>query len=214
MTVQVIIADVHRMLREALVMVLERQDDIKVVGQAEDGAEAIERCHALRPDVLVLDIPMPRLNGVEVARSLGRKLPKVRILVLSAYTDKRFVYETLKAGAAGYMTKAAALSELPRAIRAIAIGQQYLSPEIRESLKDAVTPDGKLNLAVAPQLSPREREVLHLVADGVRSAAIARRLGITEATVEVHRRNLMRKLDIRNIADLTKYALREGITSL
>ena len=214
MTIQVVIADDHRMLRDALVMVLERQDDIKVAGQAEDGVEAIERCHALRPDVLVLDIPMPRLNGVEVARSLGRKLPKVRILVLSAYTDKRFVYETLKAGAAGYMTTAAALSELPRAIRAIAMGQQYLSPQISESLKDAVTPDGKLNLEVAPQLSPREREVLHLVADGVRSAAIARRLGITEATVEVHRRNLMRKLDIRNIADLTKYALREGITSL
>jgi two-component system NarL family response regulator len=214
MTIQVVIADDHRMLRDALVMVLERQDDIKVAGQAEDGVEAIERCHALRPDVLVLDIAMPKLNGVEVACSLGRELPQVRILVLSAYTDKRFVYETLKAGAAGYVTKAAALSELPRAIRAIAIGQQYLSPEIRESLKDAVTPDGKLNLEVAPQLSPREREVLHLVADGVRSAAIARRLGITEATVEVHRRNLMRKLDIRNIADLTKYALREGITSL
>lgn len=214
MTIQVIIADDHRMLRDALVMVLERQDDIKVVGQAEDGVEAIERCHALRPDVLVLDIAMPKLNGVEVARSLGRELPEVRILVLSAYTDKRFVYETLKAGAAGYVTKAAASSELPRAIRAIAMGQQYLSPEISESLKDAITPDGNLNLEVAPQLSPREREVLRLVADGVRSAAIARRLGITEATVEVHRRNLMRKLDIRNIADLTKYALREGITSL
>jgi two-component system NarL family response regulator len=157
---------------------------------------------------------MPRLNGVEVARRLGKELPGVRILVLSAYLDKRFVHETLRVGAMGYVTKATASSELPRAIRLAAVGERYLSPEIAESLQDAVTADGQLNLDPSPPLSPREREVLRLVADGVRSAAIARRLGITEATVEVHRRNLMRKLDIRNVADLTKYALREGFTTL
>lgn len=214
MTIQVVIADDHRMLRDALAMVLGREEDIEIVGQAEDGEEALRQCRELHPDVLVLDIAMPKLNGVEVARSLGRELPGIRVLVLSAYMDKRFVSETLKAGAVGYVTKAAASAELPRAIRAAAAGEQYLSPEISQALKDAIGADGKLNLDAAPQLSPREREVLRLVADGVRSAAIARRLGITEATVEVHRRNLMRKLDIRNIADLTKYALREGITTL
>jgi len=213
MTIRVVLADDHRMLRDALVLVLGRETDIEVVGVADDGPSAIALARAHVPDVMVLDIAMPGINGVEVARRVHGNQPHVRILILSAYMDKRFVQETLKAGAAGYVTKAAAAAELPRAIRAVAAGQNYLSPEITSAVVSQFSPNsGDSGSAVA--LSAREREVLRLVADGVRTAAIARRLGITEATVEVHRRNVMRKLDLHGIAELTKYALREGLTAL
>jgi len=214
MTIRVVLADDHRMLRDALVIMLGRETDIEVAGVADDGPSALARAHECAPDVIVLDIAMPGMNGVEVARRLRGELPQIRILVLSAYTDKRFVQETLKAGAAGYVTKAAAATELPRAIRAVASGQNYLSPEITSAVVSQYALDGTDSPPVAPALSAREREVLRLVAEGVRTPAIARRLGITEATVEVHRRNVMRKLDLRTVAELTKYAVREGLTSL
>jgi len=214
MTIRVVLADDHRMLRDALVMVLGRETDIEVAGVADDGPAALARARECVPDVMVLDIAMPGMNGVEVARCLHSEFPQIRILVLSAYTDKRFVQESLKAGAAGYVPKAAAATELPRAIRAVASGQNYLSPEITSAVVSQFAPDGNDSPPVAPALSAREREVLRLVAEGVRTPAIARRLGITEATVEVHRRNVMRKLDLRTVAELTKYAVREGLTSL
>jgi len=213
MTIRVVLVDDHRMLRDALVLVLGRETDIEVAGVADDGPSALALACECVPDVMVLDIAMPGMNGVEVARRLRDKQPHVRILVLSAYMDKRFVQETFKAGAAGYVTKAAAAAELPRAIRAVAAGLNYVSPEITSAVVSQFSPNtGKSGPGAA--LSAREREVLRLVAEGVRTAAIARRLGITEATVEVHRRNVMRKLDLRGIAELTKYAVREGLTAL
>lgn len=214
MTIRVMLADDHRMLRDALIMVLDREADIEVVGVAEDGTSALIKARECDPDVMVLDIAMPGMNGVQVARILSDEVPRIRILALSAYMDKRFVQEALKAGAAGYVTKAAAATELPRAIRAVAAGQNYLSPEITSAVVSQFTSDGGTIVATESPLSAREREVLRLVADGVRTAAIGRRLGITEGTVEAHRRNVMRKLDIRTVAELTKYAVREGLTSL
>ncbi|MEQ1772740.1 MAG: response regulator transcription factor [Burkholderiales bacterium] len=214
MPIRVILVDDHRMLRDALIMVLGGEPDIDVVSVAEDGVSAIERAREHDPDVLVLDIAMPGMNGVQVAQVLRKEMPRIRILALSAYMDKRFVQEILKAGASGYVTKAAAATELPRAIRAVAAGQNYLSPEITSAVVSQFASDGGTGALAGSPLSAREREVLRLVADGVRTAAIGRRLGITEGTVEAHRRNVMRKLEIRTVAELTKYAVREGITSL
>ena len=150
----------------------------------------------------------------DLARRLRKEVPRVRVLALSAYLDKRFVQEMLKAGAAGYVTKTAALTDLPRAIRAVAGGQNYLSPEITAAVVSDIAPPGSSATPPVSALSPREREVLRLVADGVRTTEIARRLGITDATVEVHRRNVMHKLELRTVAQLTKYAVREGLSSL
>jgi two-component system NarL family response regulator len=215
MSIRVMLADDHRMLRDALILILQSEPDMEIAGVAEDGPSTIALARECKPDVLVLDIAMPGINGVQVAQSLRSEMPHVRILVLSAYMDKRFVQESLKAGAAGYVSKAAAATELPRAIRAVASGQNFLSPEITSLVMDQFLPAGG-NAAAADTspLSAREREVLRLVADGVRTVAIARRLGITEGTVEAHRRNVMRKLDLRTVAELTKYAVREGLTSL
>lgn len=214
MTVRVALADDHRMVRDALVMLLARESDIEVTWAVGDGAAALEKAKLSAPDVLVVDIAMPSTNGIDVTRALKREMPSLKVLVLSAYMDKRFVHEALRAGAAGYVAKAAASSELPRAIRAVAEGQNYLSPEITAAVLDHLTPEDTGTGRPVSVLSAREREVLRLVAEGVRSAAIARRLGISEATVEVHRRNVMRKLDLRSVAELTKYAIREGITTL
>ena len=214
MTIRVALADDHRMLLDALISVLASEPDLKVVGVAQDGTSAVKLAQDEAPDVLVLDISMPGMNGVDVARQLHKELPKVRVLALSAYLDKRFVQEMLKAGAAGYVTKTAALTDLPRAIRAVAGGQNFLSAEITAAVVSELSPSGASATPPLSALSPREREVLRLVADGVRTAEIARRLGITEATIEVHRRNVMHKLELRTVAELTKYAVREGLTSL
>lgn len=214
MAIRVALADDHRMLLDALIAVLANEPDISIVGVAHDGPDAIKLVQLHLPDVLVLDIAMPALNGVEVTRRLHKELPKVKVLALSAYLDKRFVQEMLKAGAMGYVTKTAALTDLPRAIRAVSGGQNYLSPEITAAVVSDIAPLGGSATPPLSALSPREREVLRLVADGVRTAEIARRLGITEATVEVHRRNVMHKLELRTVAQLTKYAVREGLSSL
>ncbi len=214
MTIRVALADDHRMLLDALTSVLAIEEGITIVGTANDGPAAIKLAQEAAPDVLVLDISMPGINGIDVARQLHKELPKIKVLALSAYLDKRFVQEMLKAGAAGYVTKTAALTDLPRAIRAVAAGQNFLSTEITAAVVSELAPPGTSVTPPLSALSPREREVLRLVADGVRTAEIARRLGITEATIEVHRRNLMHKLEIRTVAELTKYAVREGLTSL
>ena len=214
MTIRVALADDHRMLLDALTSVLASEEGITIVGTAHDGPTAIKLAQEASPDVLVLDISMPGINGIDVARQLHKEMPEIKVLALSAYLDKRFVQEMLKAGAAGYVTKTAALTDLPRAIRAVAAGQNFLSTEITAAVVSELAPPGTSATPPLSALSPREREVLRLVADGVRTAEIARRLGITEATIEVHRRNLMHKLEIRTVAELTKYAVREGLTSL
>jgi DNA-binding NarL/FixJ family response regulator len=218
MKIRVALADDHRMLLDALIAVLASEPDIEVAGVAHDGSAAIRLAHEQAPDVLVLDIAMPGLNGVDVARRLRKELPAIKVLALSAYVDKRFVQEMLKAGAVGYVAKTAALTDLPRAIRTVAGGQHFLSPEITTAVVNHsdsdITPPAEPVAPPVSTLSPREREVLRLVADGVRTTEIARRLGITEATVEVHRRNVMQKLDLRSVAQLTKYAVREGLSTL
>jgi DNA-binding NarL/FixJ family response regulator len=200
------------MVREALCEVLSKEPDIEVVGQAGQAGEALMQVASLTPDVIVLDIRLPDLNGIEVAARLRDAGVKSKIVALSAFSDKRFVMAMLRAGASAYVTKSAAGTELVRAIRAVAAGEGYFSPEIALTLASEVR-DGPLASDQAP-LGRREREVLRLIAEGVRSPGIALQLHVSLGTVEVHRRNIMRKLGLRTVAELTKHAIREGIVSL
>jgi DNA-binding NarL/FixJ family response regulator len=212
MTIRVLLVEDQRMVREALCEVLTKVPDIEVVGQAGDGRDALEQAAALAPDVVVLDIRLPDLNGVEVAARLRDAGNQAKVVALSALADKRFVTAMLRSGASAYVTKSAAGTELVRAIRAVAQGQGYFSPEIAGALAAEMrdqTPAGE-----AQPLARREREVLRLIAEGVRSPAIATQLQVSVATIEVHRRNIMRKLGLRTVAELTKHAIREGIVSL
>lgn len=210
MTIRVVLAEDHLMFREALRTILEKARDVEVVGEAGDGRSALKLVRERSPNVLVLDIAMPEMNGIDAATSLHASHPRTRILALSAYCGKRYVEEMLKAGASGYVTKGSAGTELMRAIRALAEGKSYLCPEAASAVISTMgtSPDP----GVRASLGQREREVLQLIAEGHRSQQIAERLTISVATVEVHRRNIMRKLGMHSVAELTKYAIREGLT--
>ncbi|MGA0610803.1 response regulator [Caldimonas sp. KR1-144] len=210
--IDVVLADDHRLVREALRAALAHVPQIHVVAEVGDGEAAVDCVRELRPGVVVLDIAMPGLNGIEAAARIRKACESTRIVALSAYSDKRFVTEMLRAGASAYVSKAAAGTELVGAIRAVAAGGSYLSPDVAGALvaemRNASGEEGPA------RLGRREREVLRLIAEGLRSAAIAEQLHIAVATVEAHRRNIMRKLGLHSVAELTKYALREGIVSL
>jgi DNA-binding NarL/FixJ family response regulator len=212
MTINVFLVEDHQMVREALREVLTKEPDISVVGEAGDAQTALERVATTQPDVVVLDIRLPDLNGIEVAARLRDLRNAARIVALSAFSDKRFVTAIVRAGASAYVTKSAAGTELVRAIRAVAAGQGYFSPEIANALVAEVRDSSATG--EPPQLARREREVLRLIAEGVRSPAIAQQMHVSVATIEVHRRNIMRKLGLRSVAELTKHAIREGIVSL
>jgi two-component system NarL family response regulator len=212
MTIRVLLVEDHRMVREALREVLTKVPDMEVVGEAGDAHEGLELARSLAPDVVVLDIRLPDLNGIEVAARLRDSGNQAKIVALSAFSDKRFVTEMLRSGASAYVTKSAAGTELVSAIRAVACGHGYFSPEIAATLVSEVR--DRATTSAGQPLARREREVLRLIAEGARSTEIATQMHITVATVEVHRRNIMRKLGIRTVAELTKHAIREGIASL
>lgn len=212
MTIRVLLVEDHRMVREALCEVLKKVPDIEIVGEAGDAREALTQAVELDPDVVVLDIRLPDVNGVEVAARLRDAGCRAKLVALSAFADKRFVTAMLRSGASAYVTKSAAGTELVQAIRAVAAGHGYFSPEIAGALASEVR--DRPQAGEAQPLARREREVLRLIAEGVRSAAIAEQLHVSVATVEVHRRNIMRKLGLRTVAELTKHAIREGIVSL
>jgi two-component system NarL family response regulator len=209
-TISVLLVEDHQLVREALRDTLAKEPDIRVVGEAGDAVTAYERARSLKPDLVVLDLGLPDVNGIEAAAKLKEQAgvdPK--IVALSAYTDRRFVTEMLRAGASSYVTKSSAGSELIRAIRAVAAGQTYICPEVAGALVSAVREGSEKS--ETPRLSRREREVLRLIAEGTRSPSIAEQLHISLGTVEVHRRNIMRKLGMRTVAELTRYAVREGL---
>lgn len=210
MGIRIFLVDDHHLLREALREKLSREIDFDIVGEAGDGPSALAMIANVAPDVVLLDIGLPDMNGVEIATRLAGRDCSAKIVALSMYSDKRFVMEMLKAGAAGYVTKTADGTELLDAVRAVFAGKRYLSTDVVTALADgagAGADDGR-------RLGRREQEVLRLLAEGRRTADIADHLHISPGTVEVHRRNIMRKLDLHTVAELTRYAIREGITSL
>jgi DNA-binding NarL/FixJ family response regulator len=214
MSIKVALVDDHRMLREALRSLLASESEIEIVGEASDGRGALALADELALDVFVLDIGMPGLNGIEVARQLRRRDPPVKILALSAHTDRQFVLEMLKAGASGYVSKGAASAELIGAIKTVASGGSYFGSEAAGAVLNRLQDEEPKSAPPASVLGSRERQVLSMLANGKRSPDIARQLRIAISTVEVHRRNIMRKLGIHSVAELTKYAVREGLASL
>jgi DNA-binding NarL/FixJ family response regulator len=211
MTVRVLLADDHRLLRELLREQLQKEPDIEVVGEASSGRELMEQLATRPPDLVVLDIGMPDLNGIDAMAELAARHPAVKVICLSGYSDQRYVRAMLKAGAAGYIVKSAAGTELLRAIRAVAAGQSYLCPEAAAAVVRDVRARGGASGGLG-SLGKRELQVLQLLAEGNRSSSIAEKLSISVATVDTHRRNIMRKLDLHTVAELTKFAIREGLT--
>lgn len=213
MSTTILLVDDHRIVREGLRTLLGQQPDLEVVGEAADGRDAVTQARLLRPDVIVMDIAMPELNGVEATRLILAELPQVRVVALSMYADRRFVAEILRAGALGYVLKDGAFEELALAIRTITEGKTYLSPSIAglvvEELMQRSSAPGSPSLG---GLTPRERQVLKLLADGMRPREIAQELSISVKTVEVHKQNLMNKLEIHTASELTRFAIREGLT--
>lgn len=211
---RVLLADDHQLFRDALRLLLEKEPDIEVVAETGDGTEVprLVREHAV--DVVCMDLRMPGMNGVETTRRLTAGSYPVKVIGLSAYPDHQYVVDMMRAGAAGYVTKSEAATELIRAIRSVARNRVYLCPEVMEAVSGALYDgDGDRGSRPPNQLGPRERQVLQLVAEGCSSLQIADRLHIATSTVEVHRRNIMRKLDLHNVADLTRYSIRSGIVS-
>jgi DNA-binding NarL/FixJ family response regulator len=213
MTVRVLLVDDHRMVREGLRSVLERDDGFTVVGEATNGREALSEFIRLKPDVVVMDVAMADLNGIEATSQILSKDPAARVVALSSHADQRYIRAMLAAGACGYVLKANAYDELRRAVEAAAAGNKYLCAEITDRVIESAL-KGLPDTSARSLLGLRELEVLQLIAEGFTSSEIAERLTIATSTVETHRRNIMRKLDIHSVARLTKYAVREGLTSL
>jgi two-component system response regulator NreC len=213
MSIKVVIADDHQIVREGLRAMLEKEHDIKVVGEAVDGRMTERLARELVPDVIIMDVAMPDLNGIEATRQIVAELPGVKIIALSMHDDRRFVLNMFKAGAAGYMLKDCAFKDLAKAIRVVMTHKTYLSHEIADIVvKDYLASTSPTESSVFQLLSPREREVLQLIAEGKTSAQIADNLHISVKTVESHRQQIMIKLKIKSVAELTKYAIREGLT--
>lgn len=213
-TVRVLLADDHQLFRDALRIMLENENNIQVVAETGEGLKVVDLALESRPDVVCMDISMPGMNGIETTRRLLAICPTVKVIGLSAFSDQRYILEMLNAGALGYITKAAAGSQLMLAIRAVLLGRQFLCPDAAGAMARAQPPNAGLAREPASQcLSSRERQVLQLVAEGHTSVQIASHLSMATATVEVHRRNIMRKLDLHSIADLTKFAIRNGLTT-
>jgi len=210
-TLRVLLADDHQLVRDALRLMLEMEPDIKVVAEASNGTDVPRLARQMNVDVVCMDIAMPGMNGIEATEKLLATCPDIRVIGLSAYVDQRFILDMLQAGAAGYVTKADAGEELLRAIRAVRRQQTYLCPAAAAAVTGAMRSNSPQGRFRGGHLGARERQVLQLVAEGNTSPRIAQILHIAPSTVEVHRRNLMRKLDLHNVAELTTYALSCGL---
>jgi len=210
--IKLLLVDDHAVVRQSLRRILDQQPGLLVVGEASDGREALERGEALRPDVVLMDAAMPRLGGIEATRRLLKKVPGIRVLMLSQHTDQATVAEALEAGAMGYVTKTEGLDELRRAIRAVANNEHYLSPELSGFLIRNYLEGKHADSAQATRaLSDREREVVQLVAEGHNSRSMAELLGVSQRTVESHRRKINEKLGFSDTAGLTRWALKHRL---
>lgn len=215
MSLRILLADDHQMFADGLAALLEPEPGLEVVGTVQDGREAVRAAIELEPDVAVMDISMPGLNGIEATRQIIAERPGIKVLCLSMHRERQYLQAALEAGASGYVLKDCSTAVMTAAIRCVADGGIYLCPETTAAALD----EYRTNLAdpkpaVAPVLTPREREVLQLVAEGLTSQEIAAQLGISERTVATHRLHVAKKLDIHSVAGLTKYAIRQGLTTV
>lgn len=215
MSIRILLADNRRIILHILCTVLEKEPDMEVAGMAENGRSTVKMALDLMPDVVVVDINMPDLNGMETIREIRIERPDVKVLALSMYSDRHYVMEMLKAGALGYLVKTNPLNEFAQAVRTVAAGQSYMSPDIAGLLVDnRQNQDQEENAAAVSRLTQREREVFQLVAEGMKSREIAQRLNVSLKTIEAHRHGIMKKLKLRSISELTKLAIKEGLSSI
>lgn len=214
--IRLLLADDHAVVRSGLRLLLEAQPDMVIIGEAENGEEAIRRTAELQPDVVLMDIEMPGMNGIEAARRIKAQSPETSVLALTMYEDDQYFFEMLRAGASGYVPKRAAPDELATAIRAVSRGEVFLHPSLagRLVLDYLQRRDVEEQEPAADDLTPREQEVLTLIAQGLSNNEIADQLVISAKTVDRHRENIMRKLNLHNRVDLVKYALRKGLIDL
>jgi DNA-binding NarL/FixJ family response regulator len=215
MSIRIIIADDHEIMREGLRAMIEKQPDMEIVAEAENGRTAVKLAREQKPDVFIMDVSMPDLNGIEATRQIVAEVPKVKVLALSMHSDSQFVSEMLTAGVSGYLLKDCAFEELTRAIYAVFKNQSYLSPSIAHTvIKDYVQQQSADESTASSILTAKEREVLQLIAEGHTTKQIASSLHVSVKTIETHRKKIMEKLNIHSVAELTKFAIRQGLTSL
>jgi len=215
MSIKIILADDHKIIREGLHALLEKNQGMEVVAEAQDGLTTVRLAKKLLPDIVIMDIGMPDMNGINATRQIISETKDIRVIALSMHSDRRFVLQMLKAGASGYLLKDSAFEELELAIMTVMSGQPYLSPKITDVVIKEYIHNIPANETTAfSALTAREREVLQLLAEGKTTRQIAAYLNISVKTIETHRQQVMEKLNMHSIAELTKYAIREGLTSL
>jgi two-component system response regulator NreC len=212
---KIVIAEDHTILREGLRALLSSQEDLDVVGEAEDGREAIRQVEELAPDLILMDLSMPKMNGVEAIREIRRRVPETKILALTVHKAEEFIVEVLQAGADGYIPKDASSNELMMAIKSVLMGKRYLSPSVSKVVIEGYLESRQTFASSTPweTLTKREREILKLIAEGHKNKEIADFLCISVKTVEKHRANLMKKLDLHSAAALTAYAMERGLVT-
>lgn len=214
--IKLVLADDHAVVRSGLRMLLQAQPDMEILGEAESGTQALAQVRSLHPDVILMDIQMPDMNGIEATRQIKEAYPDTAVLALTMHEDDQYFFEMLQAGASGYLPKRAAPDELVRAIRTVSRGEVFLYPSLATRLvRSYVGGDaGDDSVALVSDLTPREKEVLVLIAEGLTNPEIAEQLVISVKTVDRHRENIMRKLNLHSRIDLVKYALRQGLIAL
>ena len=213
--IRVLLVDDHALVREGLKAMLEQKENLLVVAEAEDGRAAVQLADKLRPDLVIMDVGLPELNGIEAARQIHKDHPQMKILTLSMHADRHFIVEALRAGASAYILKHGAFTELDLALTAVLAGQTFLSPKVAAAVVESfVRRNEQHKGSVFEVLTAREREVLQLLAEGLTTKLIADRLGTSTKTVDTQRSQIMAKLDIHSIAELTRYAIKEGLTPL
>lgn len=215
--IRVLVVDDHQVVREGFCSLLEKQEDMEVVGQAGNGREAIELTRKLMPSIILMDISMPDMNGIDAASRIHAEFPSAKVIILSIHTNQHYVERALQVGIQGYLLKNCPFEELLTAIRTVAANKVYLSPDIADVVIEGYLhprQDHNLSAISLDLLTAREREILQLIAEGLTTKEIAQRLNLGDRTIETHRQKLMNKLNISNVAQLIKFAIREGITDV
>ena len=215
MGIKIVLADDHKIVRDGLRTLLEHEPDMEVIAEAEDGRTTVRLARKLSPDLIIMDITMPDMNGIDATHDVMKDVPSVKVIALSMHSDRRFVTSMLEAGASGYLLKDCAFEELARAVRTVMADQTYLSPRIADIVVSRyITRSISIESSAFSILTQREREVLQLLSESMTTKEVAFHLNVSIKTVETHRRNMMEKLGVHTVTDLVKYAIREGLTTL